>query len=1003
MEDLERHLRSLCADDARLRLLEAQWEYDKRLVQQALQTVGTTFPHYSLHDASHSNTILVNVTRVLGNRVKNLSATDTWLILEAAYWHDVGMVVNDSTLRSWWSSADFREHFTGLKDGPDPLLAAAARLLEDRLGLRDLGEDWPIDVRQALTFVVADFARSRHPMRSADAIRYPSGFRIESPRTLIPQRLFEWLAKICLAHGQSREEVAELPLRENGIGRDLCHPRFIAFMLRLGDLLDLDNGRFCPVLLASIGRIPPTSVDHIGKHASITRFYVAPERIDVEAMCAGDGLHGSETEGSVHGAYRAVSQWLEWLRAELTYLAVRWADIAPAALGGGSPSIGTLRAQLRGYVLAPNCPTSEFAIDSDYFLALSKSSGLFGSPQQAWQRELITNAVDATLIRLWHTMSDAQRSQLTKADDPLKEVCELSKQYPIDITISPSLEAFGDPPMRRWDICISDHGCGIGLDDVRSLQVVGSASGNRRRQRLIAQMPPELQPTGSFGLGFQSIFLDTDEVTIETCDMMKHQAHRIVVARPSPATSASLRNERNLRTGIYIQEMSPDPRTEPRTRISFSVVRHAAFGSTTQTDPVLTDSSCPTTKKWEAEIRAVCGWLPVHVFVNGCRVISDRMASGFTHFVRAQSMRISFGDDFIGENNESMVSVVRAYRGSSVTHAAVNSALIGYTADLYAGKASKMLQVNRTGFTTDGTAEFNRRLGEALPEAVDAYVAHLRREPLSDPGALQRASFFSHVEYKSSSAGEEWRELQLIQRIEEKGIPSPVPIRELLAQDNVEILVTTNSNAHILWPPIAPRSRQLPLGRSYLVPTRGYDLFLKFVGQKFGHICWVDVIGPVGMAPLLSTVLVFSVSRAKSDGERVSKEAFEFSVLPRLAGRVSWPCPNDFGGLRLADRSLYDWASWASIGSMLSPFTFEGKTFGGAFKVKVEHVEKYVEYVAKNRAVGPANEPAGLSEVARLVLKLIQRVDEVYQRYAWIQRMYDLAALKGVLEGIARG
>ena len=649
MEDLERHLRSLCADDARLRLLEAQWEYDKRLVQQALQTVGTTFPHYSLHDASHSNTILVNVTRVLGDRVQKLSATDTWLILEVAYWHDVGMVVSDGTLRSWWSSPDFREHFTGLKDSTDPLLAASARLLEDRLGLRDLGEDWPIDVRQALTFIVADFARSRHPLRSADAIRHPAGFRIESPRTLIPQRLFEWLAKICLAHGQSRDEVAELPLRENGIGRDLCHPRFIAFMLRLGDLLDLDNGRFCPVLLASIGRIPPTSADHIGKHASITRFYVAPERIDVEATCGGNGLHGSEAESSVHGAYRAVSQWLEWLRAELTYLAVRWADIAPAVLGGGSPSIGTLRAQLRGYVLAPNCPTSEFSVDSDYFLALSKSSGLFGSPQQAWQRELITNAVDATLIRIWHTMSDTWRSQVAKAGDPLKEVYEKSKQFPIDITISPSLETFGDPPMRRWDISISDHGCGIGLDDVPSLQIVGSAAGNRRRQRLIAPMLVELQPTGSFGLGFQSIFLDTDEVKIETCDMMKRQAHRVVVARPSPTISSSLRSERSLRVGIYIQEMSPGPRGEIGTRISFSVVRPAAFSSTDQTDPVLTDSSGPTTKQWEQEINTVCGSLPVYVLVNGRPLISDRVTSGFTHFVRAQSMRISFVDDLVRE------------------------------------------------------------------------------------------------------------------------------------------------------------------------------------------------------------------------------------------------------------------------------------------------------------------------------------------------------------------
>src|SRR5262245_2470651 len=110
MEEFEKHLRALCATDDRLRLLESQWEYDKRLIQQALQTVVVTFPHYSLHDASHSNSILVNLARILGQRLAHLSATDTWLILEAAYWHDVGMIVSDATVRAWWISDDFRNH-----------------------------------------------------------------------------------------------------------------------------------------------------------------------------------------------------------------------------------------------------------------------------------------------------------------------------------------------------------------------------------------------------------------------------------------------------------------------------------------------------------------------------------------------------------------------------------------------------------------------------------------------------------------------------------------------------------------------------------------------------------------------------------------------------------------------------------------------------------------------------------------------------------------------------
>jgi hypothetical protein len=54
----EQALRDKCEKNPDLALLQAQWEYDRRLVADALQTVGYTFPHYSRHDVSHSNSIL---------------------------------------------------------------------------------------------------------------------------------------------------------------------------------------------------------------------------------------------------------------------------------------------------------------------------------------------------------------------------------------------------------------------------------------------------------------------------------------------------------------------------------------------------------------------------------------------------------------------------------------------------------------------------------------------------------------------------------------------------------------------------------------------------------------------------------------------------------------------------------------------------------------------------------------------------------------------------------
>src|SRR5262245_41694059 len=122
----ERALSRKCEQNPDLSVLEAQWAYDRRLVSDALQTVGRTFPHYSRHDASHSHAILSQLARVLGEaRIDALSATDLWLLLEAAYQHDIGMVVTDKQAHEWLRSRDFRDHLDWLSLGEDRELVRA--------------------------------------------------------------------------------------------------------------------------------------------------------------------------------------------------------------------------------------------------------------------------------------------------------------------------------------------------------------------------------------------------------------------------------------------------------------------------------------------------------------------------------------------------------------------------------------------------------------------------------------------------------------------------------------------------------------------------------------------------------------------------------------------------------------------------------------------------------------------------------------------------------------
>lgn len=68
----------------------------------ALKTIVTSYPHFSLHDISHSEAVITKIEMLLGDRVEILSPTDTWLILHAAYAHNLDMVLKWEDIEKIW-------------------------------------------------------------------------------------------------------------------------------------------------------------------------------------------------------------------------------------------------------------------------------------------------------------------------------------------------------------------------------------------------------------------------------------------------------------------------------------------------------------------------------------------------------------------------------------------------------------------------------------------------------------------------------------------------------------------------------------------------------------------------------------------------------------------------------------------------------------------------------------------------------------------------------------
>jgi len=201
-----------------------------------------------------------------------------------------------------------------------------------------LPTDWALDVRRAVVILLAEFIRRQHAGRSRSFARDPGLVGVESPRTgLLPDRLFSLLGDICHCHGQTFEDTMKLPKVASGMGTDNAHPRFVACMLRVGDLLDLDNGRFCPVMQRIIGTVPVSSLAHVEKHAAIKHVLVSPELIEVDAEC------------ETYPGYEATWQWLDWLQREIQSQMLRWNDIAPQNFGS-LPSLGRIETRQKNYL-----------------------------------------------------------------------------------------------------------------------------------------------------------------------------------------------------------------------------------------------------------------------------------------------------------------------------------------------------------------------------------------------------------------------------------------------------------------------------------------------------------------------------------------------------------------------------------------------------------------------------------------------------------------------------
>ncbi len=517
---LEKHLEASCAADPDYNLLLDAWRLNKKNLPNALSTIASYFPHYSRHDDSHSMTLLDNIQRLLGrDRVERLGPTDTFLILMAGLTHDLGMYMSYTFLEEEWNKPEMADLLTTYASSADKQISDAANLLlNQRLRPDDpaKGFKWALELRNAVTLIIAQQMRGGHGDRSKDYLNKKDDLFAKMAHDFycdaFPSRYLSLLADVAHLHGANFGELMELPHEDDGLRGDKVHPRFIACMIRLGDLLDVDSNRFNDFTLSTLKEMPESSKAHFDKHQAVKHLLISPDGIEAELDCPTDA------------SYRVARELFDMLEKEVEKQSQNWNRIAPADLGGLPPVLhnDSIKIYYKGAKTRPELRNLRFDISSKRTFEMLKGGAIYENPGRVFIREIVQNAMDATKLQIWKDMDYYFPYHLTNPERDIRSAANIKfasdvpqsiyERYPINLKVE------YDEEKKVVRVVCEDWGTGISEESLVRMtsQVGASRKADKDYEAMVEKMPYFLQPTAAFGLGLQTVFYVANEFTVDT-------------------------------------------------------------------------------------------------------------------------------------------------------------------------------------------------------------------------------------------------------------------------------------------------------------------------------------------------------------------------------------------------------------------------------------------------------------------------------------------------------
>jgi len=399
-----------------------------RDITPLLEFIRHSFPGYPSHGIDHSFRILQRIGGILRpEALASLSSYELFTLILAVLFHDSGMVAPESNMPN------------------DPTIRQAHHQRSAQLVQRYLAE--------------------RLPLHSSLRLRRVAAFVIE-------------------AHGMTWEDMqrhADFGHAET-IDGELLRPAILAVLLRIGDLMDLDNDRTSDLCLThcSAWYSNVESRNHNERHQHVKHFRYDSKRLVVHVTCP------------TRAQYKIWFSWLEYLRQDIeranTYLFID--DLSSFHLP--TPDLLCEPSSNATFELWP----LRFELDDSGALWDVISRSVY-TGRLDYVRELLQNGIDACLRHVY------EDPNATMGSTSPRTWTTTGYRAAVRIIVS----------RRRARLVVVDNGVGMDRDTVSQFLFRVAASGMKRQVSFREWRFPAI---ATFGIGFVSVLTRAQRVSLVT-------------------------------------------------------------------------------------------------------------------------------------------------------------------------------------------------------------------------------------------------------------------------------------------------------------------------------------------------------------------------------------------------------------------------------------------------------------------------------------------------------